>query len=97
MATIQSAEKVPKKRPQPKGGSRKGRPNKISADLKAMVFGALEKKGGQKFLEKQMDENPVAFMSLLGKFVPKDVNIGGQADNPLSIKKIEIVVVDPKA
>jgi hypothetical protein len=80
-----------------KTGRKKGTPNKTTSELKEMVFAALHAGGGQKYLERQMDENPTAFMTLLGKFVPKDVNVGGQADNPLSIKQIEIVVVDPKA
>ena len=68
---------------QPPGGSRKGRPNKITSDLKEMVFGALENGGGQKFLEQQMKENPTAFMTLLGKFVPKDLNV--TADSTINI------------
>jgi hypothetical protein len=74
------------------GGSRKGIPNKKTAELKDMVFGALHagRDGGQKWLQKQRDENPVAFMTLLGKFVPRDVNVGGQPENPI-ITKIELV------
>ncbi|MFA5135679.1 MAG: hypothetical protein WC505_07905 [Patescibacteria group bacterium] len=88
-----SAEKVPKKKPQPKGGSRKGIPNKITTDLKNMVFGALHAGGGQKWLERQRDENPVAFMTLLGKFVPKDVNVGGQVDNPI-VTTVKLVAMN---
>lgn len=32
------------------GGSRKGVPNKLTADLKAMILGALDKAGGEKYL-----------------------------------------------
>lgn len=59
-----------------KTGRKKGTPNKVNKELKDMVFGALHAGGGQKYLERQMDENPTAFMTLLGKFVPKDVNLG---------------------
>jgi len=50
-----------------------------------MVFGALNHgpNGGEKWLIKQRNENPVAFLTLLGKFVPRDINIGGQSDNPV--------------
>ena len=42
-------------RGQPKtGGRRKGTPNKLNADVKAMILAALAAKGGQKYLE--MDE-----------------------------------------
>lgn len=64
-------------------GRPKGIPNKHTADLKKMVFGALENGGGQTWLEQQMVDNPVAYMTLLGKFVPRDVNLGGQEDNPV--------------
>ena len=32
-------------------------PNKLNADVKAMILAALAAKGGQKYLEKQADEN----------------------------------------
>jgi hypothetical protein len=78
------------------GGSRKGKPNKIPSDLKLMAFGALEAGGGQKWLEQQMIDNPAAFMSFLGKFVPKDLNVGGQSDNPVLIKAIQRTIVYSK-
>ena len=52
------------------GGRRKGTPNKLNADVKAMILAALAAKGGQKYLEKQADENPTAFLTLVGKIIP---------------------------
>jgi hypothetical protein len=63
------------------GGRKKGTPNKITADIKAMVLGALDAKGGQKYLERQADENPVAFMGLIGKVLPMTVQ--GDPDAPI--------------
>lgn len=60
------------------GGRKKGTPNKITRDLAAMIDGALEAVGGQDYLERQAEENPVAFMALVGKRLPKDVNLGGE-------------------
>lgn len=61
---------------QPKtGGRQKGVTNKVTKDLKDMILGALETRGGQKWLEAQMDENPSAFLTLLGKIVPKDLKV----------------------
>jgi hypothetical protein len=58
-------------RGQPKtGGRRKGTPNKLNADVKAMILAALAAKGGQKYLEKQADANPTAFLTLVGKLIP---------------------------
>lgn len=70
----QSAERVPKKA-QPKGGSRKGRPNKITRELKAMILQALDEAGGVQYLVAQA-KNPrtaAAFLTLLGKVLPLQV------------------------
>lgn len=79
---------VKNKKVMPKGGSRKGKPNKATAAIKEMIEGALQDAGGQAYLARQADENPSAFMGLLGKILPKDINVGGQSDNPLIIKEI---------
>jgi hypothetical protein len=61
-------------RGQPKtGGRRKGTPNKLNADVKGMILAALAAKGGQKYLERQADENPTAFLTLVGKIIPLQV------------------------
>lgn len=66
------------------GGRTKGTLNRYTTELKDMVFGALNAdEGGEAWLKSQKSENPVAFMTLLGKFVPRDLNIGGQDDNPI--------------
>jgi hypothetical protein len=67
----------------PPGGSRKGVPNKITADLKGMLLGALKAKGGQKYLERQADENPTAFLGLVGKILP--MTLAGDAESPLTV------------
>ena len=54
-------------------GSRKGIPNKVNTQLKEMILGALDGAGGQAYLQKQADENPVAFMTLVGKVLPLTV------------------------
>ena len=67
---------------QPKvGGRKKGSPNKITADLKGMILGALSAKGGQKYLEAQATKNPNAFLTLVGKVLPMTVQ--GDAENPI--------------
>ena len=72
-------------------GRKKGVPNKSNADLKAMILGALNNKGGITYLEEQADKNPVAFMSLVGKVLP--MTITGDPDAPL---KIQIVSGVPR-
>ncbi len=74
----------------PGAGRPKGAPNKLSSDVKGMVLGALNAKGGQRWLEKQMDANPVAFMTILGKVLP--TTIASDPENPLEIvNRIELV------
>lgn len=58
-------------------GRVKGVPNKITADLKAMVLGALADAGGRKYLVTQAKENPTAFLTLVGKAMPKEVTGAG--------------------
>ena len=60
------------------GGRQKGTPNKTTAEIKEMVIQALSNKGGVEYLEKQADENPTAFLTLVGKVLPLQVN---HADN----------------
>ncbi len=58
----------------PGPGRPKGLQNKITTDIKAMILAALDAKGGQKYLEEQAGLNPVAFMGLLGKILPTQIN-----------------------
>lgn len=55
-------------------GRKKGVPNKTTKALKDMILGALDQKGGTEYLVKQADENPVAFLSLVGKVLPMTVS-----------------------
>ena len=54
-------------------GRPKGSKNKATQAIKDMVLGALEAKGGQEYMERQADENPNAFMSLIAKILPTQV------------------------
>lgn len=55
----------------------KGRPagaeNKTTAALKDMILGALDDAGGQSYLAQQAGANPSAFMSLIGRVLPKEI------------------------
>lgn len=61
----------------PSSGRRKGTPNAITRDLREIVRAALEGVGGQAYLQRQAEENPTAFLTLVGKCLPKDVSIDG--------------------
>ncbi len=74
----------------PKGRSR-GTPNKQTAAIKDMIIGALEAKGGVKYLMRQAEENPVAFMGLVGKVLP--LQLTGADGGAIEIRAIERRVV----
>lgn len=52
-------------------------PAKLTADVRQMIVEAFEKAGGVEYLARQAEANPQAFMALLGKILPKDVNVTG--------------------
>lgn len=58
-------------------GRPKGVPNKVTTDLRTMVTEALTGVGGVEYLKQQAEENPAAFMALIGKSLPKDVSVNG--------------------
>lgn len=69
-------------------GRPKGVPNKMTADLRAMILGALNKAGGEQYLVAQAHDNPQAFLPLVGKCLPKEVKLGG--DMKLSVRLVSV-------
>ena len=77
------------------GGREKGTPNLVTKQLKELILGALDGVGGQAYLERQAEENPGPFLTLLGKVLP--TTLSGDADNPLKVyQQVAYVIVDPK-
>lgn len=68
-------------------GRKKGTPNKMTSALKDMILKALNEAGGEgggvAYLTRQAEENPAAFMTLLGKVLP--LQVSGNDDGPLII------------
>lgn len=54
-----------------RGGRQKGTPNKLTADLKATIEGALAAVGGQVYLETVARKHPPVFCALLGRLLPR--------------------------
>ena len=83
-------------RKQPKGGSRKGVPNRATKELKEMILGALDEAGGVQYLvDKANDPRTAsAFLSLIGKVLPMQVTgaNGGPVEHAV---KFEVVGVLP--
>jgi hypothetical protein len=82
------AQDKPKKRKMPPNagkGRKAGVPNKVTGDVKAMILGALEQAGGQQYLADQAEQNPGAFMALVGKVLPKDLKVDQQGNMTFTI------------
>lgn len=82
-------------------GRPKGSVNKTTALLKDAILRAAEAAGGGgdeglvTYLTQQAKDTPAAFMSLLGKVLP--MQIQGDEDNPVQhLVRIERVVVRPE-
>jgi len=89
------AQATRKKPPNAGIGRQKGLPNKITRQLKDMILGALDKAGGEQYLARQAEDNPSAFLTLVGKILPLQVQ--GDPDAPLAVTLITRRVIDPKS
>lgn len=79
----------------PGSGRPKGSQSKTTVELKNMIRQALEAAGGVEYLTRQANENPKAFLTLVGKLIPADLKaeLTGPDEGPLRIK-IERILVD---
>ena len=77
------------------GGRKKGTPNRLTSDVKAAILAAADAQpgGAEGYLKRQAVENPVAFMSLMGKVLP--LQISSDPDNPLTLNVNRIELVAP--
>lgn len=80
----------------PGPGRKKGIPNKNTLLLKDAIMAAATQAGGKEgligYLVKQANGNPAAFMSLLGKVLPTQI----ESDNAaIAVVRIERVIIDP--
>jgi hypothetical protein len=75
-----------------KTGRAKGTPNKVNAELKDMILGALEDAGGQEYLRQRALDTPGPFLTLVGKILPKNIDANIQGD--VRITSITRTIVD---
>ena len=71
---------------------RTGRPNKVTKGIKDAILASFEKVGGEEYLVEQALQNPTAYMALIGKIIPKDIN--ASIDGELNITSITRKIVD---
>jgi hypothetical protein len=69
-----------------RGGRKVGTPNKIPKEFKEMIREALDGAGGVEYLQQQATDNPGAFLTLVGKVLPKDVRAEVQKGENLQIR-----------
>lgn len=94
MTTDKVTKTVGKRKPPAKGGSRKGIPNKTTAQLKEMILQALDEAGGVAYLLKQARRrNPAPFMALLGRVLPMQVT--GADGGPIEAS-LKVTFTKPK-
>ena len=68
------------------GGRKKGTPNKTTKAIKDMLQGALDEVGGQEYFVNLATTNPTAFVSLIAKLLPAEIN--ASIDANVSLKDL---------
>ena len=72
------------------GGRKKGTPNKTTALLKDAILEAAELAGDKDglvgYLKTQADKNPGPFMALLGKVLPKQIDVDAQTTGNITVE-----------
>ena len=87
MNKIQSENLTNKGRGRPKGA-----PNKNTQAIKDMLLASLDNVGGQAYFQRQAEENPNAYMALIGKIIPAEVKKeitgadGGPVQHAIKVK-----------
>lgn len=73
-------------------GRPKGVPNKATTAIKEMIVQALDRAGGVDYLITQADENPTAFLTLVGKVLP--MQLTGDGGGPIQVVSKEIAAAE---
>jgi hypothetical protein len=68
----------------PGPGRPPGAQNKVTKQVKDMILGALDKAGGLEYLYRQSEENPKAFLTLVGRVLP--MQLTGDGGGPVVIQ-----------
>lgn len=79
-------------------GRPKGVPNKLTQDVRAMIQEVIDGLGGAQRMIAWAKEDPLNermfWSQVMPKVLPKEVNVGGQGDNPLNLG-ITVTFVKP--
>ena len=80
-----------------RGGRKKGTPNKLTVTIKQAIEAAFAEVGGVDYLALMAKQQPVAFMTLLGKVIPTQLehsNPDGSLKQPTVVR---IVAADDRS
>lgn len=81
----------------PGPGRPKGSTNKLTRSVKEAIEAAFQGVGGAEYLMRQAEENPQAFMTLLGKIIPAQVQADlTNSDGSFKPAVIQIVAAQAK-
>ncbi len=74
------------------GGRRKGTPNKLTRTIKEAIEASFDQVGGVDYLVRMAEEQPTAYMTLLGKVLPAQINANVTG---LEKRRVEITIAGP--
>ena len=79
-----------KRRPPAAGkGRKKGSVNKITKTIKEAIEVSFIQVGGAKYLAQMAIEQPVAYMTLLGKIIPQQVEMSGKDGAAIQLEQVK--------
>lgn len=82
-----------------RGNAGKGRPkgsaNKTTTEVKEMILQALQQAGGIEYLVAQAHDKPAAFLTLVGKVMPLQVNGAGDDGEHLISQDVTFRIIRP--
>ncbi len=68
--------------------------NVVTRDIREMIHTALTKTGGVNYLVRQSNENPVAFMGLVGKIIPQQIDATIRRELPMMTREDILALLD---
>ena len=78
-------------------GRRRNVSNKLTRDIREMIRAALDKAGGVKYLVAQAEKNPAAFLTLVGKIVPAQIDATVNKRDVTELTRDELLVLSAEA
>lgn len=58
-----------------RGGRKRGVPNRVTGALKDRILAALDAAGGEAYLLRMAQEEPRAFLALVGRLIPQEARV----------------------